>query len=48
MELAGQQMHQPQHIYGIDFSGAPDKAQWLKEDEAENLLMIEPGTNIIP
>jgi len=30
------------------FRGAPDKAQWLKEDEAEDLLMIEPDANITP
>jgi len=32
----------------LGFRGAPDKAQWLKEDEAENLLMIEPDANITP
>ena len=32
----------------MGFRGAPDKAQWLKEDEAENLLMIEPDANITP
>jgi len=32
----------------LGFRGAPDKAQWLKEDDAENLLMIEPDANITP
>jgi len=33
MELAGQAMHPPQHIYGIDFSGAQDagKKIWIAE-----------------
>ena len=33
MELAGQPMHAPQHIYGIDFSGAQDagKKIWIAE-----------------
>jgi len=33
MELAGQQMHSPHHIYGIDFSGDQDagKKIWIAE-----------------
>jgi hypothetical protein len=31
MELAGQPMHPPQHIYGIDFSGGKDSGKniWI-------------------
>jgi hypothetical protein len=30
MELAGQPMHPPHHIYGIDFSGAKDAAMKIR------------------
>lgn len=32
----------------LGFRGAPDKAQWIGADEAEDLLMIEPDANITP
>jgi len=44
MELAGQPMHPPQHIYGIDFSGAQDagKKIWIAEGVVKtDLLLIE-------
>ena len=44
MELAGQPMHPPQHIYGIDFSGAQDagKKIWIAEGVVKtDSLLIE-------
>ena len=44
MELAGQTMHSPQHIYGIDFSGAQDagKKIWIAEGVVKGgSLLIE-------
>jgi len=44
MELAGQQMHPPHHIYGIDFSGARDAGRkiWLAEGVVKtHSLLIE-------
>ena len=44
MELAGQPMHPPQHIYGIDFSGAQDagKKSWISEGVVKtDSLLIE-------
>ena len=32
----------------LGFRGTPDKAQWLKENETENLLMIKSDANITP
>jgi len=43
MKLAWQRMHPPQHIYGIDFSGAQDagKKIWIAEGivKAESFLI---------
>ena len=44
MELAWQTMHPPQHIYGIDFSGAQDagKKIWIAEGVIKtDSLLIE-------
>ena len=44
MELAGQPMHPPQHIYGIDFSGAQDagKKIWIAKGVVKtDSLLIE-------
>jgi hypothetical protein len=32
----------------LAFRGAPDKAEWLDEKDAETLLFIEPDANISP
>jgi hypothetical protein len=32
----------------LAFRGAPDKAEWLDERDAETLLLIEPDANISP
>jgi hypothetical protein len=48
MELAGQPMHPPQHIYGIDFSGAQDagKKIWIAEGVVKtDSVLIEDCKN---
>ncbi|MFX0198015.1 MAG: ATP-dependent helicase, partial [Candidatus Hodarchaeota archaeon] len=32
----------------LAFTGAPDKAHWLAENEAESLLLLKPDENITP
>jgi len=43
MELAGQPMHPPHHIYGIDFSGAQDagKKIWTSKGIVKGEILCE-------
>ena len=43
MELAGQPMYPPQHIYGIDFSGAQDagKKIWTSKGILKGEILCE-------